>query len=321
MIFAPTGRKPCGVFDHAAATALWISAHSAEPVLFRSGGAWGLVRDRSVRLVHAHYPAVGFGWSVWPVLWTAALRAAGKTVVLTIHEYAAARAPRRAYIRALARTASLVFTPCATLRARIGRRARAIPSGTNIDRVRISAGERERLRARYGLVGSRVVGFFGFTKTKGFDRFLDLARRLPDGWKAIAIGAIPPASPGDRADGLVRTGYLASPADASRHLQIVDVFFLPYPDGVSDRRGSFWAALDHGIPVISTEGPQTTDVCRGPGIRLIAGGARDPVGSAIGLLADAAAGPRPTLPASASREAICAAYMAGYGLAPAGVAG
>lgn len=48
------------------------------------------------------------------------------------------------------------------------------------------------------------------------------------------------------------------PAEAvSRHLRAMDVHLTPFVDGVSTRRGSFMAGLQHGVPTVATHGPLT----------------------------------------------------------------
>jgi glycosyltransferase involved in cell wall biosynthesis len=48
------------------------------------------------------------------------------------------------------------------------------------------------------------------------------------------------------------TGY--APAEqVSASFRAADICILPYRDGVSYRRGSFMAALAHGLPIISTQ--------------------------------------------------------------------
>lgn len=56
-------------------------------------------------------------------------------------------------------------------------------------------------------------------------------------------------------------GLLAA-SDLARSLAAADLFFAPFIDGVSTRRTSLMAALQHGLPVIGTEGVLTDDVFR-----------------------------------------------------------
>jgi glycosyltransferase involved in cell wall biosynthesis len=46
-------------------------------------------------------------------------------------------------------------------------------------------------------------------------------------------------------------------AELARLLAAADVFLAPYSDGVSTRRGSMMAALQHGVPVVATSGRLT----------------------------------------------------------------
>ena len=47
------------------------------------------------------------------------------------------------------------------------------------------------------------------------------------------------------------------PEQVSAALTAMDVFLAPYRDGVSTRRGSFMAALQHGLPTVTTVGNST----------------------------------------------------------------
>ncbi|HDH10002.1 MAG TPA: glycosyltransferase, partial [Chloroflexi bacterium] len=53
------------------------------------------------------------------------------------------------------------------------------------------------------------------------------------------------------ADRVLWTGY-TPPEEVSANLLASDVCVLPYRDGASFRRGSFMAALAHGLPIVST---------------------------------------------------------------------
>jgi glycosyltransferase involved in cell wall biosynthesis len=55
-----------------------------------------------------------------------------------------------------------------------------------------------------------------------------------------------------------RTGY-ASPAALAAELAAADMYLAPYEDGVSARRTTFVAALQHGLAVIGTEGRNTDE--------------------------------------------------------------
>jgi glycosyltransferase involved in cell wall biosynthesis len=53
------------------------------------------------------------------------------------------------------------------------------------------------------------------------------------------------------AERVLWTGF-TTPAQVSANLLASDICVLPYRDGASFRRGSFMAALIHGLPIVST---------------------------------------------------------------------
>ena len=55
------------------------------------------------------------------------------------------------------------------------------------------------------------------------------------------------------------TGYCNSD-DVSQYLLASDIFLLPLIDGISSRRTTLMAALNHGLPVVSTSGFLTDDI-------------------------------------------------------------
>ena len=60
-------------------------------------------------------------------------------------------------------------------------------------------------------------------------------------------------------DWVHQTGPLKE-VDVSKALQICNLMVCYYVDGISSRRGSAIAALDHGIPLISTVGRNTESI-------------------------------------------------------------
>jgi glycosyltransferase involved in cell wall biosynthesis len=60
---------------------------------------------------------------------------------------------------------------------------------------------------------------------------------------------------------VVAPGWLEA-SSLARHLAAADLFVAPFVDGVSTRRTSLMAALQHGLPVLGTDGRLTDDVLR-----------------------------------------------------------
>jgi glycosyltransferase involved in cell wall biosynthesis len=88
------------------------------------------------------------------------------------------------------------------------------------------------------------------------------------------------------------TGFLEE-HDLAAHLAASDVFLAPYMDGVSTRRGSVMAALQHGVPVVGTAGHLTDDVLRNAsGLALVPVGVPAEFARAVTRLVSDASGRR-----------------------------
>jgi len=78
--------------------------------------------------------------------------------------------------------------------------------------------------------------------------------------RLLGIGATTPPLTGlDPAICFERPGLL-EPGEVAGRLAASDLFLAPLIDGVSTRRGSVMAGLQHGLPMIGTEGPLTDQV-------------------------------------------------------------
>lgn len=75
--------------------------------------------------------------------------------------------------------------------------------------------------------------------------------------------------------------------DLARWLSAGDIFMAPFLDGVSTRRTTLMAALQHGLPVVGTEGHLTDRLLREPGIglELVPAGRQDLFARCVGSLA------------------------------------
>lgn len=133
-----------------------------------------------------------------------------------------------------------------------------LPVGSNIPRVAIS---REDARARLGIAeDTLVLGLFG---TAHSSRLLPLIRAAVQAYdqnpNVLALYIGPHSTTVCEAlKGLpVRAEGPFAAEEVSRRFAAMDIYLVPIIGGVSTRRTSLMTALQHGIPTVSTFGPQT----------------------------------------------------------------
>ncbi len=139
-----------------------------------------------------------------------------------------------------------------------------LPVGSNIGRVCLP---RAQARARLGIgEGTAVLGLFG---TAHISRMLARAREAAEvvrqtGREVLvlyagtdaeavrtALGPIPACAEGP-----------LPPAEVSRRLSAVDVYLAAFLDGISTRRTTLMAGLQHGLATVGTAGINTDDCLR-----------------------------------------------------------
>lgn len=139
-------------------------------------------------------------------------------------------------------------------------KVRHLPIASNIPVV---DGDRATLDVEPGTI---VLGLFGQAHSAC------LLDRVLASWYALDRDGIPAtvlyigpqvdrvkeSLPGVR---LITTGPLDA-VDVSRHLSAIDIFLSPFVDGVSTRRGSMMAALEHGLPIVGTVAHHTDTILR-----------------------------------------------------------
>ena len=178
---------------------------------------------------------------------------------------------------ALARAANVVIATNSederTLaRCGLGSRLVEIPIGSNIQSVLPADYDRGSWRARWGVGDHQVLlSYFGFlNESKGGEELIrSLDRMMQGGYNAKLLmvgGKVGSSDPTNRAylrrvealidqlrlaDHVSWTGYVP-PTEVTASLVASDICVLPYRDGVSFRRGSFMAALAHGVPIVTT---------------------------------------------------------------------
>lgn len=153
-------------------------------------------------------------------------------------------------------------------------RLHVIPVGAGLDVMRVTEAEREAQRVRLGVAPDEVVvGSFGaLHPDKGYESFFRAVRRLRHQGhpvRGLIIGAYHDGHPyyerlkkyvADFAldPYIIWTGY-GTPSDVSRWLAAVDVYVMTDVRGASERKSSLITALAHGLPIVSTRGPDTPE--------------------------------------------------------------
>lgn len=230
------------------------------------------------------YARRGIGFAAPVLSWL--LRRRGVPVVTIVHEpYVPLWTNTKSFVRGVAQRAMLVMLMLASARVAVttrfwerelrrwlpwrGHRIARIPVGSNIPLSPISTTERSALRACLGLAqDDLVLTFFGslhgtkllglivrsvaHLQSTGLPAVLLIIGQEAEALSSIAaeVGLVPGT--------VVCTGY-SSPEDVSRSLQCGDLFLAPFTDGVSTRRTTVIAALQHRLPVVTTKGRLTEE--------------------------------------------------------------
>jgi glycosyltransferase involved in cell wall biosynthesis len=129
-----------------------------------------------------------------------------------------------------------------------------MPVGSNLPYVETN---REAIRQELGFNDNTIVlgSFGGNHPSRLFDLFARAARQLKSTGHEVQILSIGSAGPAIREAmpelPLVDVGSLSA-EEVSRKLQAIDIYLSPFFDGVSTRRGSFFAGIQHGLATVTT---------------------------------------------------------------------
>jgi len=256
-------------------------------------GIWGIVRRWNCRalgtiiktlstirpdVVHIQYPAKGYRKrpeiNLLPLILQ--LTFPRVRVVSTIHEFT-----NRSLLGKLRLLISIVFSDRVIIVDKwyardikkfwpfTARKLVHIPVGANIMPCHKHNGtEVKNWRERLGIaMEDFVMCFFGVIRAgKGIELLLEAFRVVHSRYphtKLLFIGRIdetyfdrsikPIINEHEFSSSILVTG--SCPAEAvSQYFAISNICVLPFEDGVSTKRGSFMAALQHGLPIITTRG-------------------------------------------------------------------
>lgn len=187
---------------------------------------------------------------------------------LTSLRFAVMSSWQRAQLRALGRSADRIFCSTENWTKRLaswfpGTELIHLPVGSNIPHIELG---KEEARARLGLEpDGLVLGLFG---TAHPSRMLGLTRNaveavLRQGHDAVVLYVGPDSPALEREFAgipLLTTAGAAAADEVSRRLAAMDVHLVAFIDGVSTRRGTLMAGLQHGVPTVGTLGHSTDGI-------------------------------------------------------------
>src|SRR5690606_8153749 len=166
-----------------------------------------------------------------------------------------------------------------------------------------SSDQRTQIRKSLGLSPKDIaIAYFGFlTPFKGFEGLLSAVHQLKtEGWpvKLLVLTRLAPGENDYHRRILALIDQLAlrdvcllskthySEEVVSRYLQAAEMAVFPFTEGASERRSSLLAALAHGIPTITTYGPNTPpSFVDGSNMLLVPVGKPDAIAHAVKRLA------------------------------------
>ena len=266
LLCGPCPPGACGVGDYTICLARALNQKGVEAHVV-STGEWNLLgavkgyesSGTKFDILHIQYPTFGFGWALFPQVLALARRS-----VVTIHEASRAHILRKLALLPFGiRPRRLVFTSeCERQFAIkwvpwISRVSCVIPVPSNI-----SAFEGQSDRSL-----DEILYFGLIMPKKGLENVIALAELVKASGLSFRIrimGSSPPKHAAYFEELKSKTSTLPiiwdqelSEQQVAKRLASSSIAYLPYPDGVSERRATFKAALLNGVTVITTRGQDT----------------------------------------------------------------
>lgn len=283
QIIAGQGGQNCGVYDYTEKLCQALE-NSGQDVVMEAFPSWSFCDLGRLQLVHGRrrdtvlhlqYPSMGIGSSLAPIALPAV--PVGRYVA-TLHEFSVFHPVRRAAFLSWALFGSAIVFSNEYERGRFlamypfaRSRCHVIPIGTNIDRACVAVSQRAPAGTLHGTSeagrGAAVVFFGQVSPGKGVEEFLRTAailrQRAPDLHLQLMGRMMRPASSFARhvratcAEHGIELLEGLPAAQVSAQLRRADVAVLPFPDGISDKRGSALACLANGLTLVTIHSDRT----------------------------------------------------------------
>jgi glycosyltransferase involved in cell wall biosynthesis len=259
-----------------------VKNHNDKNEIVQTGKKWRIndilhimnsIKKFSPDIIHIQYPSIGFGYSIIPQLISVIYTSSSIPVVTTIHEFKIAHLLRKISILIFLYTSDKIILTTDEERSylikftdrycNLARKSNVIPIGSNLP----------NLNAQDGYDNNLVVFWGMFHKAKGIDMLLkgfqEAIVQNPN-LHLLLIGGIHPRHAEFINDLKCQmktlklekstTFMFDKPLETvAQQIQRSCVVVLPFNDGVTFRRGTFIAAAQLGIPVITSKGKDTPD--------------------------------------------------------------
>ncbi len=263
--------KFCGVVDYTECLVDGLKAHKSQVTLIKLKAwsfknLWSLCRQikgTSGDVIHVQYPSLGMGNS--PIIAALPLIFLKYKVLITLHEFSIFNIIRKFYMLPYSVFAtSIIFTneheasifrkffPWSTNKIRI------VPIGTNIAPLEENNHDR-----------SGILYFGQISEGKGIEHYLETVKILRNKKSKIRcaiVGAIIDENlpivkqiKRDAEAYHIELLFNLSNEEVAKALSSYQVALLPFPGGVTDKRGSALACLANGAQLITTHGETTPE--------------------------------------------------------------
>lgn len=269
-----TGTYPperCGVGDYSQHL-MNTTAGQSWTLFYRREWRWSNLRTYMAdlrrmndKVINLQYPTMGYGTSVVPhILVLCAVLLMRKRLYITVHEYSQLGWKGKLALNTLFLFAKdIVFTTsfeldCARKHNPWMHKGQVVKIRSNIPAAKECKPMAER---------TWDIGYFGYIRPlKGLEEFLPVAEQLQKAGKKVYImGQTQPEYKEFYEPFLreVKKRGIKHISDKTADevadiLSDTKIMYLPYPDGLSERRGSFLAAVVNGTAVVSREGSFTS---------------------------------------------------------------
>ena len=139
-----------------------------------------------------------------------------------------------------------------------------IPISSNIPRSKITKEKRDILLKKYDLEEKKILSYFGFAvPSKGIEDLFEVISKLDDNIKLLFIGELDKENEYQKKllelinnlnikNKVIITGFFEDEKDVADLLEISDICVLPFIAGVKTRNGSFLAAYNQKIKIVTT---------------------------------------------------------------------